>query len=112
MPTGRHLGHRAPSIADKARIARANRTAADLVPVIAELRASGITSLNGIAAAAAGAESTQGKCTIRATMNGDVIRSFDWEGTESQCANYALMLKGSDCRRGMMDARLWVPACP
>jgi hypothetical protein len=59
---------------------------------------------------AAGAESTQGKCTIRAT-NGDVIRSFDWEGTESQCANYALMLKGSDCRRGMMDARLWVPAC-
>jgi hypothetical protein len=61
---------------------------------------------------AAGAESTQGKCTIRATMNGDVIRSFDWEGTESQCANYALMLKGSDCRRGMMDARLWVPACP
>jgi hypothetical protein len=57
---------------------------------------------------AAGAESTQGKCTIRATMNGDIIRSFDWEGTESQCANY----KGSDCRRGMMDARLWVPACP
>jgi TPR repeat protein len=29
-----------------------------------------------------------------------------------QCAHYALMLKGSDCRRGMMDARLWVPACP
>jgi hypothetical protein len=51
MPTGRHLGHRAPSIADKARIARANRTAADLAPVIAELRAAGMTSLNGIAAA-------------------------------------------------------------
>jgi hypothetical protein len=51
MPTGRHLGHRAPSIADKARIARANRTAAGLAPVIAELRAAGITSLNGIAAA-------------------------------------------------------------
>jgi hypothetical protein len=51
MPTGRHLGHRAPSIADKARIARANRIAADLSPVIAELRAAGITSLNGIAAA-------------------------------------------------------------
>jgi hypothetical protein len=40
-------------------------------------------------------------------MNGDVIGSFDWEGTESQCANYALMLKGFDCRRGMMDARIW-----
>jgi hypothetical protein len=51
MPTGRHLGHRAQSIADKARIARANRIAADLSPVIAELRAAGITSLNGIAAA-------------------------------------------------------------
>jgi hypothetical protein len=51
MPTGRHLGHRAPNTADKARIARANRTAADLAPVIAELRAAGITSLNDIAAA-------------------------------------------------------------
>jgi hypothetical protein len=46
MPTGRHLGHRA-----KARIARANRTAADRAPVIAELRSAGITSLKGIAAA-------------------------------------------------------------
>jgi hypothetical protein len=35
----------------KARIARANRTAADLAPVIAELYAAGITSLNCIAAA-------------------------------------------------------------
>jgi hypothetical protein len=60
---------------------------------------------------AAGPESTQGKCTIRATMNDEVIGSFDWEGTESQCANYALMLKGSYCRRGMMDARIWVPPC-
>lgn len=60
---------------------------------------------------AAGTESTQG-CTIRATMNGDVIGSFDREGTESQCANYALMLKGSDCRRGVMDVRIWVPRCP
>jgi hypothetical protein len=51
MPTGRHLGHRAPNTADKARTARANRTAAELAPVIAELRAGGITSLNGIAAA-------------------------------------------------------------
>jgi hypothetical protein len=51
MPTGRHTGHRAPSIADKARSARANQVAADLAPIIAELRAAGITSLNGIAAA-------------------------------------------------------------
>jgi hypothetical protein len=60
---------------------------------------------------ATGLENTQGKCTIRAVMRGDVIGSFDWEGTESQCANYALMLKGSDCRSGIMDARLWVPPC-
>jgi hypothetical protein len=59
-----------------------------------------------------GADSAQGRCTIRATMMGDVIGSFGWEGTEGQCANYALMLKGPDCRRGMMDARLWVPSCP
>ncbi len=51
MPTGRHMGHRPPSIADKTRIARANRTAAELAPVITELRAAGITSLNGIAKA-------------------------------------------------------------
>jgi hypothetical protein len=51
MPTGRHLGHRPPNTADMARSARANRTAADLAPVIAELQAAGITSLNGIAAA-------------------------------------------------------------
>jgi hypothetical protein len=31
--------------------ARANRTATDLAPVVAELQAAGITSLNGIAAA-------------------------------------------------------------
>jgi hypothetical protein len=61
---------------------------------------------------AAGPDSTQGSCTIRATMDGDVIRSFDREGIESQCANYALMLKRSDCRSGAMDARIWVPRCP
>jgi hypothetical protein len=49
MLTGRHLGHRAPNIADKARTARAVAKAADLAPVIAELRASGVTSLKGIA---------------------------------------------------------------
>jgi hypothetical protein len=51
MPTGRHTGHRAPSIADKARSARANQVANELAPVIAELRAGGVTSLYGIAAA-------------------------------------------------------------
>jgi hypothetical protein len=43
------MGHRAPSIADKARVARAKRTAAYLAPVVAELRGVGITSLNAIA---------------------------------------------------------------
>jgi Recombinase len=51
MPTGRHMGHRPQSIADKARMARANRAAAELAPVIAELRTAGVTSLNSIAAA-------------------------------------------------------------
>jgi hypothetical protein len=37
--------------ASEARIARANRAATDLSPVIAELRAAGITSLKGIAKA-------------------------------------------------------------
>jgi hypothetical protein len=35
----------------EARKARANRTAAELAPIIAELKAAGITSLRGIAAA-------------------------------------------------------------
>jgi hypothetical protein len=51
MPPGRHLGHRAPSIADKARTARASRAVTDLAPVIAELRTTGVTSLKAIAAA-------------------------------------------------------------
>jgi hypothetical protein len=51
MPTGRHLSHRARSYPYKARSARANRVADELAPVIGELRAAGITSLNGIAAA-------------------------------------------------------------
>jgi hypothetical protein len=51
MPTGRHTGHRGPNIHYKARSARANRIADQLAPVIAELQAAGITSLNGIAAA-------------------------------------------------------------
>jgi hypothetical protein len=41
MPTGRHAGHRAQSIADKARSARANQAANELAPVIAELQAAG-----------------------------------------------------------------------
>jgi hypothetical protein len=51
MPTGRHTGHRGPNIHYKARSARANRIADQLAPVIAELQAARITSLNGIAAA-------------------------------------------------------------
>jgi hypothetical protein len=46
---------------------------------------------------------------IRAIMRCDLIGSFDGEGTESQCAYYSLMLKGSDCRKGLADARLWLP---
>jgi Recombinase len=51
MPLGRHLGHRALNNADRARMARANACAATLAPIIAEVRAAGVTSLNGIAAA-------------------------------------------------------------
>jgi hypothetical protein len=50
MSPARH-GHRAPNIAAKARTARVVAKAVDLAPIIAELRASGITSLNGIASA-------------------------------------------------------------
>jgi hypothetical protein len=57
-------------------------------------------------------ETARGRCTIRATMNGDVIGSIDREGTDGQCANYALMLKSSDCRKGVWDARIWVSRCP
>jgi hypothetical protein len=53
----------------------------------------------------------QGKCTIRAIAREGVIGSLDWEGTEGQCANYALMLKGSGCRKGMADVRMWLPSC-
>jgi hypothetical protein len=34
MPTGRHLGHRAPNDADKERTARAVARAADLAPTV------------------------------------------------------------------------------
>jgi hypothetical protein len=49
MPTGRHMGHRALNNADKARMARANASAATLAPIVRELQASGVTSLNAIA---------------------------------------------------------------
>jgi hypothetical protein len=48
---------------------------------------------------------------IRAIMRGDLIGSFDWEGTESQCAYYALKLKGSGCRKELTDVRLWLSTC-
>jgi hypothetical protein len=51
MPTGRQMGHRAQSSADKARTARAIAKAVDLAPIVRELQSNGITSLNGIAAA-------------------------------------------------------------
>jgi hypothetical protein len=57
-------------------------------------------------------DDAQGKCTIRAIMRGDVVGSFEWEGSESQCAHYALILKGSDCRKGLTDARFWLAPCP
>jgi hypothetical protein len=60
----------------------------------------------------AGPETSQGECTIRVTMRGEVIGFFDWTGTESQCASYALMLQGTDCRKGVTDARIWLPPCP
>jgi hypothetical protein len=58
-------------------------------------------------------EGTQSKCTIRAITRGDVIGSFDWEGDESQCSHYALMLRAqpSDCRKGILDARMWLLPC-
>jgi hypothetical protein len=60
---------------------------------------------------AAGPESSQGECRIRVTMRGDVIGSFDWIGTESQRASYALMLQRTDCRKGVTDARIWLRPC-
>ena len=51
MRHGRHLGHRPPSIADKARTARAVARALDIAPILRELQATGISSLNALAAA-------------------------------------------------------------
>jgi hypothetical protein len=51
MPAGRHIRHRAPNRAAKARAARAAAQAADIAPIIAALQAAGVTSLTGIAAA-------------------------------------------------------------
>jgi hypothetical protein len=33
------------------------------------------------------------KCQIRATMNGDLIESFDYQGDESLCQRYAARLR-------------------
>lgn len=38
-------------------------------------------------------EGTEQKCQIRAIMSGDVIGSFDLEGNEFKCAQYAAMLR-------------------
>jgi DNA-binding CsgD family transcriptional regulator len=47
-----------------------------------------------------GDEGAQSKCIIRAIMRGDVIGSFEWEGDESNCSHYALMLRArpTECR--------------
>jgi hypothetical protein len=44
MPTGRHVGHGVPIIADQSRTTRAVAKAAELAPIIAELREDGITN--------------------------------------------------------------------
>jgi hypothetical protein len=49
MPVGRHIRHRAPNVADKARVARAVAKAVNIAPIIAEIRAAGVTTLRGIA---------------------------------------------------------------
>jgi hypothetical protein len=38
-------------------------------------------------------EPREKKCRIQATMNGDVIESFDFEGDESLCERYAARLR-------------------
>jgi hypothetical protein len=35
----------------------------------------------------------KGKCQIRATMDGDLIASFDYEGDEELCQRYAARLR-------------------
>jgi hypothetical protein len=44
MPTRRHVGHGVPIIADQSRTTRAVAKAAELAPIIAELREDGITN--------------------------------------------------------------------
>jgi hypothetical protein len=58
-------------------------------------------------------EGTPSKCTVRAIMRGEVIGSFDWEGNEGECSHYALMLRAqpADCRKGILDARIWLLPC-
>jgi hypothetical protein len=94
MPTGRHMGHRGPSIADRARTARAVARAVDLSPIIVELQAAGITSLNAIAAALnergiptpAGRRRKAAERTVEATWQriGDLLSCF----SAAECANY------------------------
>jgi hypothetical protein len=49
MPTGRHMGHRAPASPTKPAWRVPSERRRTLGPVIAELQAAGITSLNAIA---------------------------------------------------------------
>jgi hypothetical protein len=43
------------------------------------------------------------KCQIRVMMNDDVIGSFDWEGNNAGCAQYASMLKSNDDVRDLSN---------
>jgi hypothetical protein len=50
-------------------------------------------------------EGAQSRCTIRAILRGDVIGSFEWEGDESQCSYYVLMLQAQPARGTSFDER-------
>ena len=60
-----------------------------------------------------GGQGPPSMCTIRAVMRGEVIGSFDWEGNEGQCSHYVLMLRAqsTDCRKGLLDMRIWLLPC-
>jgi hypothetical protein len=93
------MGHRGPSIADKARTARAVARAVDLSPIIAELQAAGITSLNGIAAAL--------------TERGIPTPAGSGHWYASQVARVLRRLARLRSRRrsGIGDAGMWIAAC-
>jgi Recombinase len=70
FPPGAHQA------ASEARIARAASRAADIAPIIAELQAAGVTSLNGIAAAlnARGVQTPRGRSRWYASQVARVLK--------------------------------------